>query len=54
LQSIFYFSQNPSAVINSKTVFVGSRVGEARVLAISKESATIVLLSGQTNVLELP
>jgi hypothetical protein len=54
LQSIFYFAKNPSAVINGKTVSIGSRVGDARVLTITKESATIVNQAGQIKVLELP
>ncbi len=54
LQSIFYFAKNPAAMINGKTVFVGNRVGEARVVAIGKESAMIMLTTGETQVLELP
>jgi hypothetical protein len=54
LQSIFYFAKNPSAVINGKTVYAGSRVGEAHVVAIGKESATIMLATGETQLLELP
>jgi cytoskeletal protein RodZ len=54
LQSIFYFAKNPTAVINGKTVSVGSRVVDARVLAITKDSATIQTQAGQTQVLELP
>jgi hypothetical protein len=54
LQSIFYRPNNPSAVINGKTLYLGSKVGEAHVLAIGKESATIVTASGQTILLELP
>lgn len=53
LKSLFYRKKNPSAVINNKTVFLGSRVGEARVAAIDAESVTIVTSAGQTNVLEL-
>jgi hypothetical protein len=53
LQSLFYRAKNPSAVINNKTIFLGSRVGEARVAAIDKESVTIVTSAGQTNILEL-
>ena len=54
LQGIFYFAKNPSAVINGKTVYAGNHVGEAQVVAIGKESATIVLTTGETQVLELP
>jgi hypothetical protein len=53
LQSIFYFPKNPSAVINGKTVHEGTVVGEARVVAIGQESATILMGSGETNILEL-
>ncbi|MDB6124554.1 MAG: hypothetical protein JWQ71_3547 [Pedosphaera sp.] len=54
LQSIFYRPKNPSAVINGKLAYVGQRVSDARVIAITAESATIVTSAGQTNVLELP
>ncbi len=53
LQSIFFRAKNPSAVINGKTLFLGSRVGDARIVAIDEESATIVTSAGQTNVLLL-
>jgi len=53
LQSIFFRAKNPSAVINGKTLFLGSRVGDAHVVAIDQESATIVTSAGQTNVLLL-
>jgi len=52
LQGIFYRPQRPSAVINGKNVFVGSRVGEFQVLAITQESVTIGSAT-QTNVLSL-
>jgi hypothetical protein len=39
-------------MISGKTVFVGDRVGECRVVAIEKDSATLVG-AGQTNVLSL-
>ena len=55
LQGIFYHPSRPSAVVNGKTVYVGSRVGETRdflVLAISRESVTVGH-GGQTNVLLL-
>ena len=54
LQSIFYRAKNPSAVINGKTVYVGDRIAGAKVLTIDKDSATIVLPNGQTNILDLP
>lgn len=53
LQSIFFRAKNPSAVINGKTLFLGSRVGDARIIAIDQESATIVTSAGQTNMLLL-
>ena len=53
LQSIFYRARNPSAVINGKTVFLGERVGGAKVLAIDKDSVTILLPNRQTNILDL-
>lgn len=52
LQGIFYRPDRPSAVINGKNVFVGSRVGDFRVLAITRESVTIGSAT-QTNVLSL-
>lgn len=54
LQSIFYTAKNPSVVINGKSLFVGDRVGEARVISIRQDSATIVTSTGKTNLLELP
>ena len=54
LQSIFYRPKSPSAVINGKPVFIGSLVANARVVAIGKDSATIVTAAGQTKLLELP
>jgi hypothetical protein len=54
LQAIVYNPRNPSATINGKTVFVGEKVGEWKVAAIDKESATLVGLSGgETNILRL-
>jgi len=54
LQGIFYRPKNPSAVIDGKLVFAGSRVSEAHVLMIEKDAVTIVTSAGQTNLLELP
>ncbi len=54
LQGIIYRPKNPSAVIDGKLVFAGSRVGEAHVLLIEKDAVTIVTPAGQTNLLELP
>ena len=53
LQGIFYHPDRPSAVVSGKTVYVGSRAGEARdflVLEISRQSVTVANGS-QTNVL---
>ena len=52
LQGIFYRPAQPSAVINAKNVFIGSRVGEFQVLAITQQSVTIGSAT-QTNVLSL-
>ncbi|HEX4645225.1 MAG TPA: hypothetical protein VH598_06405 [Verrucomicrobiae bacterium] len=54
LQSIFYNPKNPSVVINGKTLFLGDHVGEAWVISIRQDSATIVTSAGKTNLLELP
>ena len=50
LQAIVYNPKRPSVVINGKTLFVGERLGESRVVAIDRESATLVS-AGTTNVL---
>src|SRR5258706_9109767 len=52
LQGIVFNPARPSAMINGKTVFVGEKVGEFRVGAITKNSATLISGS-QTNLLEL-
>jgi len=55
LQGIFYNPTKPAAVVGGKSVYVGSRVGEARdflVLEITRESVTVANGS-QTNVLVL-
>jgi cytoskeletal protein RodZ len=54
LQSVFYRPGSPAAVINGKLVYRGDRIGDAHVVAIGPESATIVTASGETNLLELP
>jgi hypothetical protein len=53
LQAIVFNPKRPSALINSKTLFVGDKLGDARVVAIGKNSATLVG-GGRTNVLILP
>jgi hypothetical protein len=46
------FSTRPSAVINGKTLFVGDRVREFRVVAITRDAAVLVG-GGRTNTLSL-
>jgi hypothetical protein len=53
LQAIIFSPRRPSAMISGKTLFVGDKLGELRVVAIDKESATLAG-AGQTNVLSLP
>lgn len=53
LQGIFYKKGNPSAAINGRTVFVGGRVGDARVTAITQESVTIVTGAGEKKELQI-
>ena len=52
LQSIIYDPRRPSAMVSGKTLFVGDRIGGFHVVAIRKDSVTLVG-GGQTNVLEL-
>jgi len=52
LQGIIYHPTRPSAFINGKALFVGDRIAEFRVTAISSESVTLVG-GGTTNVLSL-
>ncbi len=52
LQAIVFHPTRPSAMINGKTLFVGDMLGEMRLVAISRESATLVG-GGQTNLLTL-
>jgi len=47
LGGIFYRATNPSAVINNRTVFVGERVGNARVKTITRESVALEFPGGQ-------
>ena len=53
LQGIVFHPTRPSAVINGKTVFVGDKIAEKRVLAIDVDTVTVAG-SGETNVLTLP
>ena len=41
LQGIIFNPKSPSAIINGKTVFVGDRVGYARVASIARDSVTL-------------
>lgn len=42
LQAIFFDASRPSAIVNGKTVFVGSRIGDFRVAAITRENVKLV------------
>ena len=53
LQAIIFSPRRPSAMISGKTLFVGDKLGDLRVVAINKDSATLTG-GGQTNVLSLP
>jgi hypothetical protein len=52
VNSIFYKPKNPAAVVNSKMVFVGDRIGDAKVVAIEKD-AVIIEVDGQKKALTL-
>jgi hypothetical protein len=52
LQAVVFDPKRPSAIISGKSVFVGDKFGDSRVLAITRESVTLIG-SGQTNVLVL-
>lgn len=52
LKAIFYRPSDPWAMINSKLVRIGDRYGQARVVAITPDSVSLVS-DGQTNVLTL-
>ena len=41
LQGIYYRPSHPAAVINSKTLYVGDRVAQAKVLAIDRRQVTV-------------
>jgi hypothetical protein len=53
LQGIFYRPSKPSAVVNSKTVYVGDLVEGGKIQAITRNSVTLVF-EGETKVLTLP
>lgn len=52
LQGVFYRPSNPSALINSKTVYRGDKIENARVIEVGKRSVT-VQWNGETKVLTL-
>lgn len=52
LKGILFSKKNPSALINSKTVFVGDKVGEAVVVKIEEASVTLEI-KGKTEVLTM-
>ena len=53
LQGIFYRPSRPSAVVNTKTVFIGDRIAGAKVKRITMDSVTLEI-DGRTEVLTLP
>jgi len=52
LQAIIYSPTRPSAMINGRALFIGEKVGDLRVAAITQESVTLTG-PGQTNVMTL-
>ena len=52
LQAVVFDPKHPSAIISGRSVFVGDKVNDLRVVAISQESVTLAG-GGQTNVLVL-
>ena len=52
LQAVVFDPKRPSAIISGKSVFVGDKFNDLRVVAINQESVTLVG-GGQTNVLVL-
>lgn len=52
LQAIIFNPSRPSATISGRTVFIGDRIREFRVLNITQDSATLAS-PGQTNILSL-
>jgi hypothetical protein len=53
LQAIVFNPKRPSAMINGKTLFIGDKLGDLRVVAIDRDSA-ILAGAGGTNILTLP
>lgn len=52
LQGVFYRPNNPSVVLNGKTVLVGAKVAGAKVMEITRDSVTLEW-NGETKVLTL-
>ena len=52
LQAVVFDPKRPSAIISGKSVFVGDKYGDLRIVAITQESVKLVG-GGQTNVLVL-
>jgi hypothetical protein len=52
LSGIIYHPDDPAAVINGRTVFVGSRVDGAKVANISREAVTLIY-DGDTRTLQV-
>ncbi len=53
LQAVIYNPRRPSAIINGRTLFIGDRCGEMRVVRINPDSAVLAGRGGVTNVLRL-
>ena len=53
LQAIVFDPKRPSVLINGATLFVGEKLGELQVVAIDRDSATLVCAGG-TNILTMP
>jgi hypothetical protein len=52
LQAIVFNPKRPSAMISGKTLFIGDKLDDLRVIAIDKDSASLVG-AGRTNILTL-
>jgi hypothetical protein len=52
LQGIFFRLVNPTVLINGRTLRMGDRIAEAKIVAIKRQSVTLVF-EGQTNVLTM-
>jgi hypothetical protein len=52
LQAIVFNPKRPSAMISGKTLFIGDKLGDQRVVAIDKDSVTLAG-AGQPKVLSL-